>query len=52
MNRSEKSKLLKELNSISTNSKFKRENMISDYRDDNYANMDDIEHVFGNIDNY
>ena len=26
--------------------------MISDYRDDNYANIDDIEHIFGDIDNY
>ena len=26
--------------------------MISDYRDDNYANIDDIEYVFGDIDNY
>ena len=26
--------------------------MISDYRDDNYANIDDIEYIFGDIDNY
>ena len=26
--------------------------MISDYRDDSYANIDDIEYVFGDIDNY
>ena len=26
--------------------------MISDYRDDNYANIDDIEYMFGDIDNY
>ena len=26
--------------------------MISDYRDDNYANIDDIEYFFGDIDNY
>ena len=26
--------------------------MISDYRDENYANIDDIEYIFGNIDNY
>ena len=26
--------------------------MISDYRDDNYANIDDIEYVFGDIDSY
>ena len=52
INRSEKNKLLKELNSISTNLKLKRKNMISDYRDDNYANIDDIEYVFGDIDSY
>ena len=50
--RSEKNKLLKELNSVSTDLKFKRKNMISDYRDDNYANIDDIEYIFGDIDNY
>ena len=26
--------------------------MIRDYRDDNYPNIDDIEYVFGDIDNY
>ena len=26
--------------------------MISDYRDENYANIDDIEYIFGDIDNY
>ena len=26
--------------------------MISDYRDDNYANINDIEYTFGDIDNY
>ena len=49
---SENNKILKELNSISTDLKFKRKNMISDYRDDNYANIDDIEYIFGDIDNY
>ena len=43
--RSEKNKILKELNSISTDLKFKRKNMISDYRDDNYANIDDLDLV-------
>ena len=52
INRSEKNKLLKELNSISTDLKFKKRNMISDYRDINYANIDDIECIFGDIDNY
>ena len=50
--RSEKNKLLKELNSISVDLKFERKKMISDYRDDNYANIDDIEYMFGDIDNY
>ena len=49
---SEKNKILKELNSISTHLKFKQKNMISDYRDDNYANIDDIEYIFGDKDNY
>ena len=52
INRSEKNKLLKELNSISSDLKFQRKKMISDYRDDNYANIDDIEYVFGDIDSY
>ena len=26
--------------------------MISDYRDDNYANINHIEYMFGDIDNY
>ena len=26
--------------------------MISDYRDDNYANINDIEYMFGDIDDY
>ena len=52
VNRSEKNKLLRELNSISADLKFKRKNMINDYRDDNYYNIDDIEYVFGDIDSY
>ena len=52
INRSEKNKLLKELNSISTDLKFKLKSMISDFRDSNYANIDDIEYIFGDIDNY
>ena len=52
INRTEKNKLLKELNIISTDLKFKQKNMISDYRDFNYANIDDIEYGFGDIDNY
>ena len=52
INRSEKNKLLKELNSIFSDLKFERKKMISGYRDDNYANIDDIEYMFGDIDNY
>ena len=52
INRSEKNKLLKELNSIFSDLKYERQKMISDYRDDNYANIDDIEYVFGDIDSY
>ena len=52
INRSEKNKLLKDLNSISTDLKFKKRNMIRDYRDNDYANIDDTEYVFGDIDNY
>ena len=52
IDRSEKNKLLKELNSISSDLKFEQKKMINDYRDDNYANIDDIEYVFGDIDSY
>ena len=50
--RSKKNKLLQELNSFSVDLKFERKKMISDYRDDNYANIDDIEYMFDDIDNY
>ena len=43
--RSEKNKLLKELNNISVDLKFERKKMISDYIDDSYANIDDIEYI-------
>ena len=52
IDKSEKNKLLKELNSISSDLKFEQKKMINDYRDDNYANIDDIEYVFGDIDSY
>ena len=52
IDRSLKNKLLKELNSISSDLKFIQKNTMSDYRDDNYANIDDIEYIFGDIDNY
>ena len=48
----QKKKLLKELNSISATLKFIQKNVLSDYRDANYANIDDIEYIFGDIDNY
>ena len=44
--------MLKELSEISTNLKFKRKNMLSDYRDNNYANIEDIEYMFGDLDDY
>ena len=52
INRSEENKLLKELNGISTDLEFKQKNMISEYRDHNYANINDIEYAFGDIDSY
>ena len=52
IDRSLKNKLLKELNSISSSLKFVEKNMKSDYRDENYANIDDIEYMFGDIDDY
>ena len=47
-----KNRLLKELESMSIDLKFIQKRMISAYRDDNYANIDDIEYIFGDIDNY
>ena len=52
IDRSLENKMLKELNSISSDLKFVQKNMISDYGDDNYANIDDIEYMFGDLDNY
>ena len=49
---SEKNKLLKELNSIYVDLKIEGKKMVSDYRDDNYANIVDIEYMFGDIDDY
>ena len=37
---------------MSIDLKFIQKRMISAYRDDNYANIDDIEYIFGDIDNY
>ena len=50
IDRTLKNRLFKELNSISRNLKFVEELMISDYRDDNYANINNIEYIFGYID--
>ena len=47
-----KNRLLKELESMSIDLKVIQKRMISAYRDDNYANIDDIEYIFGDIDNY
>ena len=52
IDRSLKNKLLKELNSISGSLQFVEKNMKNDYRDENYANIDDIEYMFGDIDDY
>ena len=47
-----KSKLIKELESMMVSLKFDTKRMKSDYRDDNYANIDDIEHLFDDINYY
>ena len=48
-----KSLLLKEVNSIISDLKYKQKHMKSDYGDDNYANIDDIVYILGDIyDNY
>ena len=52
INRSLKNKLLKKLKSISISLKFIYKNMISDYTDDNYATINDIEYIFDDIDDY
>ena len=52
IDRKMKNKLLKELNSISSSLKFAQKRMISDYRDENYANINDVEYIFGDIDKY
>lgn len=45
-------RLLKELESIVIELKFIERHMVSDYGDDNYANIGDIEYIFGDIDYY
>ena len=37
---------------MSIDLKFIQKRMISVYRDDDYGNIDDIEYIFGDIDNY
>ena len=49
IDRSLKNKLLKELDGISSDLKFIQKNMISDYTDENYTNIKDIEYMFGDI---
>ena len=50
--RKSKRKFIKELDRILVSLKFDIRHMKSDYRDDNYANIDDIEYVFSDIDDY
>ena len=50
--RTERTRLLNELTEISTDLKFERKKMISDYRDDNYPNLQDIEYMLGDLDDY
>ena len=45
-----KNKLLKELNSVSIDLKLVQKRMISDFRDENYANIEDIEYILEDID--
>ena len=52
INRKLKNRLLKELEIMSIDLKVIQKRMISAYRDDNYANIDDIEYILGDIDNY
>lgn len=47
-----KIELLKELNSIISDLKYKEKYMKSDYRDNNYSNIDDIEYILGDVDDY
>ena len=47
-----KNTLIKELDSIILNLKFDLKRMKSEYRDDKYANIDDMEYVFGDINDY
>ena len=47
-----KNPLLNELNSIISDLTYKQKHMKSDYRDDNYANINDIEYILGDIGDY
>ena len=50
IDRTLKNRLFKELNSIPRNLTFVEKLMISDYSDDNYANINNIEYILGDID--
>ena len=52
IDRNMENKLLKELNNISSDLKFAQKCMISDYRDENYTNINDVEYIFGDKDKY
>ena len=48
----ERTRLLNELTEMSTDLKFERKKMISDYRDDDYVHLQDIEYMLGDLDDY
>lgn len=52
IDRKTKNKLLKELEGIFIDLKFIENHMVSDFRDDSYANIADIAYIFGDIDDY
>ena len=47
-----KKKLRKELSERSTNLKYKRQYIPTDYRDNNYTHLQDIEYMFNSLDDY
>ena len=44
--------MLKELSKISDDLEFERKNMLSDYRGNNYVNIQDIEYMFDDLDDH
>lgn len=52
LNRKLKSKLLNKLNSMLVHYKFAIKHIKRGYQNDNYANVDDIEYILGDIDDY